>query len=315
MSESLERLAQSVHVRLVKHAKEIGADPNFVLARYAGERFLYRLSRSRHADRFVLKGGLLLLAWFGESFRPTRDIDLLGYGEISDDSLVVIVREICELPVEPDAVIYDPESIRITSIRPEDAYGGRRVVLRASLGSAILPVQIDVGLGDAVTPEAEWLDYPSLIGSPSPRLRSYPPEVVVAEKLHAMVVLGSKNSRMRDFYDIHMLAERRAFDGTRLIEAICATFERRRTPLPDELPLALTATFAEVEGKRGQWNAFLERNQIGVVAESLDAVVGSIAAFLGPALIGARSDAAFEQAWSRGGPWRVVTRRRPGSES
>jgi predicted nucleotidyltransferase component of viral defense system len=315
MSESLERLAQSVHARLANHAREIGADPNFVLARYASERFLYRLSRSRHADRFVLKGALLLLAWFGESFRPTRDIDLLGYGEISDDSLVVIVREICELPVEPDAVIYDPESIRIMSIRPEDAYGGRRVVLRASLGSARLPVQIDVGLGDAVTPEVEWLDYPSLIGSPSPRLRTYPPEVVVAEKLHAMVVLGSKNSRMRDFYDIHMLAERRAFDGKRLTEAIRATFESRRTPLPVELPIALTATFAEVEGKSAQWNAFLERSQIGVVAESLDAVVGSIATFLGPALSGARSNVAFEQAWSRGGPWRRVKKGRAGSES
>jgi hypothetical protein len=304
----LDRLAQSVHARLVRHAKEIRADPNLVLARYASERFLYRLSRSRYADRFVLKGALLLLAWFGESFRPTRDIDLLGHGELSNDSLVAIVREVCEQPVPPDALIYDPGSIRIVTIRPEDAYGGRRVVLRAALGSARLPVQIDIGLGDSVTPAAEWFDYPSLIGSPSPRLRAYPREVVVAEKLHAMVVLGSKNSRMRDFYDVHTLTKRCTFDGGRLASAIRATFHRRRTQIPDALPLALTPAFAEVEGKQRQWEAFLERSGIAV-ADSLRVVSSEIAVLLGPVMDDARSGETAVRTWPPGGPWRTGTRR------
>lgn len=298
-----EGLAHSVHARLIRHAKQIGTDPNVVLARYAAERFLFRLSRSPHGERFVLKGALLLLAWLGESFRPTRDIDLLGYGEMSDDSLMGIVREICSTPVEVDAMSYDPETIRIVAIRPEDACGGRRVVLRANLGSARLPVQIDVGLGDSVTPEAEWLDYPSLVGLPSPRLRVYPPEVVVAEKLHAMVVLGSKNSRMRDFFDIHALASRRIFEGERLVQALRATFERRRTPLPATAPFALTPEFAGVEGKRKQWRAFLERNRIVTTVESLDAVVDGVATFLGPALDAAGVQEGFAQTWSPGGPW------------
>jgi predicted nucleotidyltransferase component of viral defense system len=305
-----EGLTHSVHARLIRHAKQIGADPNLVLARYAVERFLFRLSCSPHADRFVLKGALLLLAWLGESFRPTRDVDLLGLGEMSDESLVNIVRGICETPVAPDAMSYDPETIRIVAIRPDDVYGGRRVVLRGSLGSARLPVQIDVGLGDSITPEAEWLDYPSLIGLPSPRLRVYPPEVVVAEKLHAMVVLGSKNSRMRDFFDIHALADRRAFEGERLVRALRATFERRRTPVPDTAPLALTPEFAEVEGKRKQWRAFLERNRIATTVESLDAVVNGIAAFIGPVLEAARVQEGFAQGWSPGGPWQAVKRSR-----
>jgi hypothetical protein len=309
MNGGPEGLAHSVHARLIRHAKQIGADPNLVLARYAAERFLFRLSRSPHAERFVLKGALLLLAWLGESFRPTRDVDLLGLGEMSDESLINIVREICETPVEPDAISYEPETIRIVAIRPENIYGGRRVVLRASLGSARLSVQIDVGLGDSVTPEAEWLDYPSLIGLRPSRLRAYPPEVVIAEKFHAMVVLDSKNSRMRDFFDIHVLAEQRTFEGERLVRALRATFERRRTPVPDSAPLALTPEFAEVEGKRKQWRAFLERNRIASTVESLDAVVDRVAAFLSPVMGAACAQEDFAETWSPGGPWQVVTNR------
>jgi hypothetical protein len=310
VNEQREGLVRSVHVRLVAHAKRIGADPNLVLTRYAVERFLYRLSSSGHADRFVLKGALLLLAWLGESFRPTRDADLLGFGDLSDESILSIVRQVCEAPVTPeDGMLYDPGSIRIMPIRPEDAYGGRRVVLRASLGSARLLVQLDVGVGDSVTPEPEWLDYPSLLDLPSPRLRAYPPEAVVAEKLHAMVVLGSKNSRMRDFFDVHSLAERRTFDGRRLVSALRSTFERRRTSLPDAVPIALTSGFAEVEGKRQQWSAFLSRNRIAGSSMPLLNVVHGIAMFLGPVIDAARTRQPFEFTWPAGGPWQVVPKR------
>ena len=226
MREPSRGLAQSVQTRLVTHAKGIGVDPNVVLARYATERLLHRLSRSRHADRFVLKGGLMLVAWLGEFTRPTRDADLLGFGDLSPASLDATFREICETAVAPDGMTFDVSTLRIAPIRHDDDYGGWRVVLVAQLGAARLRVQVDIGIGDAVEPPPMMLDYPSLLDAPRPRLRAYLPETAIAEKFHAMVELGEANSRMRDFYDIRVLAERRAFDGATLAGAISSTFKR-----------------------------------------------------------------------------------------
>jgi len=202
VSPARDGLARSVQVRLARHARDIGVDPNLVLTRYGVERFLYRLSRSPHAERFVLKGGLLLLAWLGETLRPTTDADFLGFGDLSDERLAATVREVCDQAVAPDGMVYDAESVTIESIREEDAYGGRRVRLRAQLGAARIGLQLDVGIGDAMTPGPEWLDYPTLLGDPGPRLRSYPRQSVVAEKVHAMALLGARNSRMKDFFDV-----------------------------------------------------------------------------------------------------------------
>jgi len=298
-------LARSVHVRLVRHAKEIGVDPNLVLTRFATERFLYRLSCSRHADRFVLKGALLLLVWLGETIRPTRDADLLGIGDLSDDSLAAIFREVCTVEVEADAVTYLPESIAINAIRAEDPYGGRRVRLQARLGPARILLQVDVGIGDAVTPEPEWLDYPSLLGFPAARLLAYRPETTIAEKLHAMVVLGSKNSRLRDYFDLHALAERVPFTGQPLTHAVRATFERRRTPIPVGLPFGLTPEFPAVGGKRAQWSGFLKKNRLTSATEDLAEVVQRIALFLGPVIDAASRDSDFIARWPPGGPWQL----------
>lgn len=298
-------LVQSVQARLVAHAKEIGVDPNLVLARYASERLLYRLSRSRHAERFILKGALLLLVWFGETVRPTRDADLLGFGDVSEEALRAAFTEICEIEVEPDAMTFDASSIRVDAIRPEDDYGGHRVTLFGHLGPARLRVQVDVGIGDAVSPEPEWLEYPSLLDLPRPRLRAYRPETAIAEKVHAMVVLGVKNSRMRDFFDIHVLAMRESFDGEVLRRGLRATFDRRSTEIPAELPVALTPAFADVEGKRAQWSAFLTRTHSSVAAEELEDVIRTIAKFVGPPLVAARGDQQYPYRWAPGGPWRA----------
>ena len=174
-------LVQSVQARLVGHAKMIGVDPNLVLVRFASERLLYQLSRSHHAERFILKGALLLLVWFGETVRPTRDADLLGFGDVSEEALRATFAEICGIEVEPDGMTFDASSIRVDAIRPEDDYGGQRVTLFGHLGPALLRVQVDVGNGDAVSPEPEWLEYPSLLDLPRPRLRAYRPETVIAE--------------------------------------------------------------------------------------------------------------------------------------
>jgi predicted nucleotidyltransferase component of viral defense system len=263
VSEDREGIARSVQVRLARHAKTIGVDPNLVLTRYAVERYLYRLSRSAHAERFVLKGALLLLVWLGETLRPTRDADLLGFGELSDDALNGIFREVCAVEVEPDAATFLPDSVRVAPIREEDAYGGQRVTLQARVGAARLTVQVDVGIGDAVTPAPQWLEYPSLLEEfPRPRLRAYPRETVVAEKLHAMVLLGTRNSRMKDYFDVRALLREGQMDAEQLASAIAATFARRRTALPEQVPAALSDEFAAAETKRAQWRAFLGRNRI-----------------------------------------------------
>jgi predicted nucleotidyltransferase component of viral defense system len=306
MTPSSKGLAVSVQTRLVRHARNLGVDPNLVLTRFAIERFLYRLSRSPHAERFVLKGALLILAWLGETTRPTRDADLLGFGDLSDDSLTRVFREICVVDVEPDAMQYLAESVAIVPIRPEDSYGGRRVTVQARLGSAQLRVQVDVGIGDVVTPAPEWLEYPSLLDFPAARIRSYPRETVVAEKLHAMVVLGAKNSRMRDFFDVDALAEAEPFEGHRLTDAVRATFERRKTLIPDAIPLALIPEFAAAPEKQAQWQAFRSKNRLVGSSETLLEVAGRLATFLQPVIEAARTHSKWSAIWPPGGPWQAA---------
>lgn len=279
-------LAQSVQGRLVRHAREIGVDPNLVLTRYGVERILYRLSRSPYAERFVLKGALLLLVWLGETLRPTRDADLLGYGELSDDALKGIFRDVCAVEVEPDAITFLPDTVEAHAIREEDAYGGRRVTLQARLGPARIRVQVDIGVGDAVMPGPQWLEYPSLLDLPRPRLRAYPREAVVAEKLHAMVLLGMRNSRMKDYFDVHALLREGALDARQLARAIAATFERRRTEIPEGLPVALSDAFSNDAGRQTRWRAFLDKNHLQ--GPSLPDLVREIRDGLGPTLDNAR---------------------------
>jgi len=303
MSSQAKGISHSVHVRLVAHANAIGVEANSILNRFALERLLYRLSCSPHRDRFVLKGALLMLFWLGERTRPTRDGDLLGFGDLSDAALVRLFAEISTMAVEADGMEFDATSIRVVAIRQEDVYGGSRVTLEGRLGNARLPVQIDVGVGDAVSPEPSWIDYPSLLDLPKPRLRAYHPETAIAEKVHAMVVLGSKNSRMRDFFDIHALASHRPFIGDRLADALRETFARRGTALPDGLPTGLTPEFASSRDKRAQWAAFRRRSNLASMDADLGELIEELAAFVGPAIEAARRNEGFRQDWQPGGPW------------
>lgn len=282
MTGARSGLAQSVQARLIRHANSSGIEPNVALTRYALERFLYRLARSPHRERFVLKGALLMLAWLGETLRPTRDADLLGFGDLPDEALVEIFRETCAVVVEPDAMIFLPETLDLQPIREEDAYGGRRITLQARLGPARLILQVDIGLGDAVTPPAEWLDYPSLLDQPRPRLRAYPRETVVAEKLHAMVRFGMRNSRLKDYYDIRALLREGALDTVLLPRAIAATFERRKTALPRGIPSGLSDAFSGDPALRSRWDGFLKKNRLEgptlpeVVSEVREGLKGAI---------------------------------------
>jgi predicted nucleotidyltransferase component of viral defense system len=293
-------LAQSVQTRLVRAAKDLHVDPNLIFSRYAAERLLHRLAQSRHAERFVLKGAMMLIVWLGDIIRPTRDVDLLGFGDLSDDTLLDIFKEIGSTDVEPDGVVFDATSITVARIREEDEYGGRRIVLFGHLGSARLRVQVDIGIGDAVFPNPEWIEYPSLLDLPRPKLKAYRPETAIAEKLHAMVTLGSKNSRMRDFFDIRALARAESFDGERLARAIRTTFDRRGTRVPNEV-LALTPRFAELDGKGDQWTGFLRKN--GLPQEEFAPAIDEVARFLIPVISTIAASGTFDKAWIPRGPW------------
>jgi predicted nucleotidyltransferase component of viral defense system len=303
MLEPRRNLAQSIHYRLLSQAKEQREDFNLVLIRYALERFLYRLGRSQHKDRLILKGAMLFAAWTGRPHRPTRDLDLLGIGDSSDTALVQIFGEIVRTAVEPDALEFDHRSISISEIREAQDYPGQRIRLPARLGSARLNLQIDVGFGDAVTPGPTELDYPALLDLPAPRIRAYPCETVIAEKLQALVAFDRAISRMKDFYDMWMLSRQFPFDGVPLSAAIGATFARRRTAIPRGTPTALTDEFAADHTKKTQWTAFVRGNVLTDASANLSNVVQDLRGFLLAPLQAASEQRAFSQSWKPGGPW------------
>lgn len=295
--------AASVRQRLLNRARTDGADFQRVLMRFGAERLLYRLSQSEHRDTFILKGALLFAVWLAESHRSTKDLDLLGGGDPAVGSLIDIFRSLCAVPVEPDGLTFLPESVSGAEIREEQEYGGIRITLRALLGSAHIPLQVDIGFGDAVTPAPDKIQFPTLLDLPAPRLRVYPRETVVAEKLQAMISLGLDNSRMKDFFDLWTLARHFSFDGMTLAAAIAATFQRRRTPLPAGTPVALTETFSGDSSKNAQWRAFVKRSLTTPDAPSLPEVVSLVGQFLLPVLEASREGHHVTMIWVPGGPW------------
>ncbi len=255
----------SVRRRLLNLAQTRGDDYNQLLIRYVGLRFLARLAASDYATRFLLKGATLFLVWHGQMHRPTSDIDLLGYGDSSEVALGDIVRQVCIQTVEDDGVEFEPDSVRVEKIREETAYGGLRCRIDATLGSAILRVQVDVGFGDNVTPEPAMVEIPRLLDDEVLRnLRAYTPETVAAEKIEAIVKLGLANSRMKDYLDLHLLLGTGEVGRQNLAMAVERTFERRKTPLPATLPIGLTEAFWNDEMAMQRWRAFLKKNRLSV---------------------------------------------------
>jgi predicted nucleotidyltransferase component of viral defense system len=294
-------LVASVRERLRQLAAGRGQEPQLVLTRYGVERLLYRLSRIPAGERFVLKGAVLFYIWEGEIPRPTRDVDFLGYGDASPQAVAAVFREVCKATVEPDGLSFPPTTVRAAQIRDRQEYGGVRVKVTAMLGRARVPLQIDVGFGDAVTPGVEVTTFPALLDFPAPRVRVYPTPSVVAEKFQAMVALGIANTRMKDSYDLFRLAKTQEFDGETLAAAIGATFERRGTAVPGDLPLALGEAFAGDTDKQAQWRAFLRRGRLDNAVASLPAVTERLAAFLLPPARAAARREAFRQRWVREG--------------
>jgi hypothetical protein len=297
-------VGHSVFQRLLNHARTSGEDFNFLLFRYGLERFLYRLSISPHADRFILKGASLFLVWKGQNYRVTKDADLLGLGPAEAEHVTDIFREICHTPMENnDGIEFIPDTIISLPILEEQAYDGIRVTLEGNLHRARIPLQVDIGFGDVVTPEPEQIEFPTLLKTPPPRLLAYPRYTMVAEKFETMVRLGMVNSRMKDFYDLWLMSRLFEFNGQMLCEAIGNTFRRRSTPLPNELPIVFTDEFRKDTQKQNQWRAFIRKSKPEDVPGELDTLIDQVAVFLIPVINAIMKEKSFRKLWPPNGPW------------
>jgi predicted nucleotidyltransferase component of viral defense system len=302
MTKTPRNIGASVRARLLSLARQRGEDFQLLLTQFANERLLYRLGKSPHGSRFVLKGAALFTLWTGKPHRATRDVDLLGFGDPSVAHVRSVLTEVLAPDVGDDGLTFDVGSLEVGPIREDQEYGGVRGIVVARVASARVRLQIDVGFGDAITPAAVEVEFPTLLEFPPPRLRAYPPATVVAEKLEAMVQLGLANSRMKDFYDIVVLSRVFEFNGQVLVRAIRATFERRKTPLEKGLPVALTPAFADDAIKNTQWTAFVRKTGARDIGD-LPAVVAALAVFLERPLAAAAAAASFTARWPPGGTW------------
>lgn len=274
----LRDVGASIRARLLDLSRERGQPFELLLTRFALERLLYRLSISTHRDRFVLKGAMLVTTWFDNPHRPTRDLDLLGYGDSSPEAMLAAFRDLCAADLD-DGVQYNTQELRVTQIREELKYGGLRLSTTAMIAAARVRIIVDIGFGDSVEPGVEEIDLPVLLDLPVPRLRAYARETVIAEKFQAMVALGRANSRMKDYYDIWIMSQSFEFNPERLASAIAATFQRRDTPIPESIPDGLTPGFSADSNKVRQWTAFIEDLS---PAPSLEVVVSQLSDFLMP---------------------------------
>ena len=302
----------SVRARLRNKMHDTGLEFQFLLTRYACERFLYRLGASSLRDRCILKGASLLAVWMDEPYRATRDIDVLAL-DGSDESYVrQVVATICEVPCAEDAMTFDLSSVRVFPIRTGQEQPSQRVKLTSRLGNARIPVQVDIGFGDIVVPGPEDVQFPTLLdGMAAPAVRAYPRVSSVAEKFEAIVQLGRQNSRMKDFHDIWALSETLSFDGSVLREAMQACFARRATDWTTHTPLALTSTFYTDTRLNRLWSDYrTSTNPVVPPPDAFDVIGERIFSFLAPVHESVLADSPFDTNWPPGGPWRAADARK-----
>ena len=258
MTEPVKNITASMQARLKNEAERLGKPFAEILQYYAMERFLFRLSKTKYAAKFILKGGLLFYVWNIPLRRSTKDIDFRGYVVNSRENLFQIFREVIDESAPEDGIVFDPKSISIEELQIDAEYQGIRAKLTAHLGRSRIPIQIDIGFSDEVASKAESVNYPNILpGLKQVRLKGYPKESVVAEKFHAMVRHAELNSRLKDYYDLWLISKTFDFSGQSLRKAIETTFKKRDTELPIERPIALTFEFAAINQIR--WENFLKK--------------------------------------------------------
>lgn len=292
----------SVRQLLLNRAKKDRRPFNELLVNHAMERFLYRLSKSAHADKFILKGALMMKVWCLTGLRPTMDIDMLGRTSNREEDIAECIFDILSIDVEPDGLTFDTDTVQIKNITEDADYEGIRICFLSRLESARIKTQIDISFADVVFPNPEESDLPTTLDFPAPRLLCYSRESFIAEKTQAMVRLGVLNSRMKDFYDIWLLSRQFDFEGSTLAEAIRQTFQRRGTSIPAEIE-AFTDSF--INEKQPQWVAFRRRLQQDTIPITFSEIVSVIRQFLGPIFAAVSSEKQHPGNWIAPGPWDV----------
>ncbi len=304
MTKPVTNFAASVRARLLDATRKRNSNFLHTLQRYAAERFLYRLGASPLRDRFILKGAMLFVLWDASLVRPTRDLDLAGYWENDAASLKAGFLEIFAVPCPRDGIEFDVDGMTIDPIRDGAEHHGFRIHVDARLAGAVIPFQVDVGFGDIVVPEPLDVVYPVLLDAEPPRIRAYPREATIAEKLHAMVTHGAANTRYKDFYDIYVLSERFTFEGATLAASISATFSRRRSTAFSPWPVALTPAFYSEPSRADQWIRYLNRSSLGDAPRDFGTTGERVIAFLHAPARAVANDESFTARWPRGGTWR-----------
>jgi len=303
MARNIKNTAASVHRRLLNKTKESSRPFNELLQHFAIERFIYRLSKSPHADRFILKGALMFSVWSGSGSRPTMDIDLLGRIDNSLEVIVAAMKDACGMDVEADGMSFNAETVTAVRITEDAEYEGVRVRVRGGLGNARVSLQIDIGFGDVIVPGPIKVAYPALLDFPAPELNGYTMESTIAEKFQAMVKLGVLNSRMKDFYDIWMLSRTFDFRGEMLAEAVEKTFENRNTPITIA-PTVFDPSFVKDGDKKVQWQGFIRKAKLADAPEAFEDVVVAVKVFLEPLVASLAEIRPFRSIWNAPGPWR-----------
>ncbi len=302
MARNIKNTAASVHQRLLNKARESSLPFNELLQHFAIERFIYRLSRSPHADRFILKGALMFSAWSGSGLRPTMDIDLLGRIDNNLEVIVVTMKDVCGMDVEADGMSFNAETVTAAKITEGAEYEGVRVRIQGSLGNARVSLQVDIGFGDVIVPGPSRVIYPVLLDFPAPELNGYTIESAIAEKFQTMVKLGVLNSRMKDFYDIWMLARTFDFNGETLAEAVEETFKNRNT-LITIAPTIFNPSFVNDGDKKVQWQGFIRKARLIDAPDAFEDVVAAIIVFLEPLVASLADRRTFHSIWNAPGPW------------
>jgi hypothetical protein len=298
MNKPAKNLSASVHQRLLNKSRETNQPFNELIQYYGIERLLYRLSLSQYSRQFVLKGALMFKAWGMANFRPTRDVDLLGHALNTLEHIKTLFEDVCKLETEPDGLEFD-KNVSVERIKEDAEYEGIRVNVLAHLDKTRIPVQVDIGFADVVTPAPQKMEYPILLDFPAPQIYGYPRETIAAEKFQAMIVLGMANSRMKDFYDLCMMFDEFEFDGLTMQDALQRTFQNRGTELPMETHVIFLPEFAE--NKTAQWKAFTRKVKWQDYAD-MKQVINTIKEFFAPIIAASQQGLSFEKKWIRG--WR-----------
>jgi hypothetical protein len=299
----IKDLSVSIRQRLLNFAREARRPFDEVLQYYMIERFIYRLSKSPYKNRFILKGALMLVVWNLTDTRTTRDNDFLGITDNNVANVTNIIKEVCEIECSDDAAIFIADSVACESIQEQNEYHGIRVRFYGELAKAHIRMQIDIGFGDVVFPQPIDLQYPTLLGMPSPFILGYTPETLIAEKVHAMVRLGARNSRIKDYFDVWFLSHQFLFDGNQLSEAINQTFLKRKMSISAMEPDVFEA-FGKDASKQHQWKLFIEKNQLAISPKSFSEAIQQIKIFIYPLFEFKKKEKPFQLTWHPPGPWR-----------